>query len=70
VRRVRVSSSVIASVGYAVRDQILEIEFVSGRIYQYLDVERGTYEALMKASSKGTYFNDHIRDEYAFVRIA
>jgi hypothetical protein len=69
VRRVRVSSSVIASVGYAVRNQILEIEFVSGRIYQYLDVERETYEALLKAPSKGRYFNDHIRDDYACVRL-
>jgi hypothetical protein len=70
VRRVRVSSSVIASVGYAARKQVPEIEFVSGRIYQYLDVERETYEALLEAPSKGTFFNERIRDDYAYVRVA
>lgn len=70
MRRTRVSSSVIASTGYSARTRSLEIEFVSGRIYQYLDVDRGTYAALLAAPSKGTYFNAHIKDEYAFVRIA
>jgi hypothetical protein len=70
MRRKRVSSSVIAAVGYAARTETLEIEFVSGRIYQYLDVERETYSALMSAPSLGTYFNAHIKDEYAFVRLA
>jgi KTSC domain-containing protein len=69
MRRKPVSSSMIASVGYAARTRTLEIEFVSGRIYQYLDVERDTYDALLAAPSKGTYFNTHIKDEYAFVRV-
>ena len=60
----------IASVGYAARKRILEIEFVSGRVYQYLDVERAIHDALLKAPSLGTYFNAHIKDEYSFVRIA
>ena len=70
MRRKPVSSSMIASVGYAARKRILEIEFVSGRVYQYLDVERETYEALLKAPSLGTFFNEYVKDEYAFVRLA
>jgi hypothetical protein len=70
MRRKPVSSSVIASVGYAARKRVLEIEFLSGRIYQYFDVERATYDALLKAPSMGTFFNAHIKDEYSFVRVA
>jgi KTSC domain len=47
----------------------LEIELVSGCIYLYLDVDRRTYDALLAAPSKGTYFNAHIKDQYEFVRI-
>jgi len=70
MRRKPVSSSMIASIGYAARTRTLEIEFLSGRIYQYFDVERETYDSLLKAPSLGTYFNTHIRDEYLFVRLA
>jgi KTSC domain len=70
MRRKPVSSSMIASVGYAARSKLLEIEFLSGRIYQYFDVDRDTYEALLRAPSLGTFFNEHIKDEYAFVRMA
>ena len=68
MRRTRVSSSVIASIGYSARERSLEIEFVSGRIYQYLGVDRRTHDALLAAPSKGTYFNAHIKDKYQFVR--
>lgn len=69
MRRKRVSSSMIASIGYAARSRTLEIEFVSGRIYRYFDVERDTHDALLKAPSMGTFFNAHIKDEYSFVRL-
>jgi hypothetical protein len=69
MRRKPVSSSVIASVGYAARTRTLEIEFLSGRIYQYLDVDREKYDALLLAPSLGTFFNAHIRDDYLFVRV-
>jgi hypothetical protein len=70
MRRKPVSSSVIASVGYAARTRTLEIEFLSGRIYQYLEVRRAIHDALLKAPSLGTFFNACIRDEYECARIA
>jgi hypothetical protein len=60
----------IASVGYLARSRMLEIEFVSSSIYKYLDVEQETYDDFLAASSKGTFFNAHIKDEYSFVRVA
>ena len=47
-----VKSSNVASVGYNETQKIMEIEFHSGGIYQYLNVEKTTYLELMKASSK------------------
>jgi hypothetical protein len=49
---------------------MLEIEFVSGRIYRYLDVEQETHDDFLETPSKGTFFNAHIKDEYSFVRVA
>ena len=52
-----IDSSVIASMGYAAGQQILEIEFRSGDIYDYLDVPPEEYAAFRSADSKGTYLN-------------
>ena len=54
--------------GYVARRQILEIEFQSGAVYQYLDVPQKVHEELIGAKSKGQYFNREIRDDYEFVR--
>jgi hypothetical protein len=61
MRRRRVSSSMIASIGYLARSRMLEIEFVSGSIYRYLDVGQETYDDFLEARSKGTFFNAHIK---------
>lgn len=62
--RIRVDSSVIASAGYSPDERMLEVEFHSGRVYQYLGVPAEEYEALMTAGSMGRHFNRRIRDRY------
>ena len=57
------------SMGYEARSRILEIEFQSGAVYQYLEVPRKVHEELIGAESKGQYFNSEIRDDYEFVRV-
>ena len=57
------------SVGYESKSQILEIEFQSGEVYQYFDVPEMVHKELLRAESKGQYFNGEIREEYAFVRL-
>ena len=64
MQRDRVDSSVIATIGYSPDDCVLEVEFHSGRVYQYFDIPVEEYEKLMTASSIGRYFNRKIRDEY------
>ena len=67
MQRVRVESSVFASVGFEAGT--LEVEFVSGAVYRYLDVPAARYAELRWAESHGTYFNEHIKDNYEYVRV-
>lgn len=63
-------SSVIRSFDYDPADQRLEIEFVSGRRYSYLDVPEAVFDAMRRVASKGSFFNRRIRDHYPFVEHA
>jgi len=58
------------SVGYAAKSRILEIEFDSGAVYQYLGVPARIYEQLLAAESKGQYFNSEIRGVYPYVQVS
>jgi hypothetical protein len=65
-----IESALIRSVGYDPTDSILEIELLEGgRIYRYFDVPYSVAEELMSAESKGTYFNEHVKDMYAFEEV-
>ncbi len=66
MERHAVESSVIKSIGCSV---VLEVEFESGRVYQYFDVPIAVYLEFLTAESKGKYFNAHIRNEYPFQEI-
>jgi KTSC domain len=66
VKRRRVQSSVIRSVGYDAASSILEVEFVaSGDVYAYYDLPLSVYDELLSAESMGAYFNEYIKDLYA-----
>jgi hypothetical protein len=69
MRREAVESTTMRSVGYESKSKILEIEFQSGEVYQYLGVPKTVHGGLLRAKSKGQYFNGEIRDDYAFVRV-
>lgn len=62
--RKSVESSNIASIGYDAENEILEIEFNHGGVYQYFDVPENVYKELMNADSHGKYFNAYIKDNY------
>ena len=61
MKRTKVSSSNLASVGYNPVTKILEIEFLNGSVYQYYDVPQSVYDGLMKAESHGKFFYANIR---------
>lgn len=64
--RLLVNSTNIVSVGYDAAAKALEVEFQSGKVYQYLDVPEPIYQDLMTASSKGEFFHDNILKEFDF----
>lgn len=64
-----VQSSNLSSVGYDSENQILEIEFKKSGIYQYYKVPLNVYNGLMTASSHGEYFNDYIKNNFAYNKI-
>ncbi len=66
MERREVVSSVLQSAGHS---RVLEIQFESGRVYQYFNVPDSVYRGLIKADSKGKYFNTHIRNQYPYQEI-
>jgi hypothetical protein len=47
----------------------LLVVFQSGKKYVYSPVPQAIAEAMRRAYSKGEFFNEHIRDRFAFERI-
>jgi hypothetical protein len=64
MKRVQLASSMIASAGYDAPTRVLEIEFLSGAVYQYSDVSVDLYEALLNAPSHGRLFHTRIRNAF------
>jgi hypothetical protein len=69
MQRQAVESTTMRSVGYDEMAQVLEVEFQSGTVYQYLEIPPAIYKELLEAESKGRYFNSEIRDTYEFIRV-
>lgn len=69
MQRKQVQSSDITSIGYDVNLNILEIEFLSGGIYQYLSVPENIFYGIMSASSHGSYFHQFVKDKYGFKKV-
>src|ERR1700757_1377139 len=69
IPRQRVESSAIAGVGYSRRRHILEIQFVNGAIYRYLDVPTAVHRDLMSAESKTRFYDSDIRGHYRSVLV-
>jgi hypothetical protein len=61
---VRVNSSALQAVGYDPATRQMKIAFAQGNIYDFCGVPQRVHEALMRATSKGIYYNEHIKDRY------
>lgn len=69
MKRHRLSSSVIASVGYDDGTATLEVEFRSGEVYRYVDVDSDDADDLLEAVSAGAYLNEWIKPRYRYEHI-
>lgn len=64
-----VQSSMMTSVRYDNDARELQITFAGGKTYRYSNVPLEVYVGLLDAGSKGEYFNDNIKDAFAFAEI-
>ena len=69
MRRDKVSSTAVAEIGYDDRSRTLEVLFAGGTLYQYFDVPRQEFEALMGAASYGHYLSSQIKGRYRYARV-
>ena len=50
----------------AYKNEVLYVEFNDGAQWQYIGVPDHVYNDLISAESKGTYFNQNIRNNYSY----
>jgi hypothetical protein len=54
---------------YQEPELVLEVEFCDGAIHRYFRVPERTFQELLRADSKGRFFNLHIRKTFPSQRI-
>jgi len=65
-RPLPVHSRLLATMAYDHNQAVLQLEFCDGTVYQYFQVPRQTYQDLLQADSKGTYFNRYVRNVFRY----
>jgi|TARA_B110000967_G_C18340792_1_gene296558 hypothetical protein len=59
-----VESSMINKYVYNFATKTLKVEFNSGALYEYKNVESETYDELTKSESTGKFFNEKIKNNF------
>ncbi|MEO8314266.1 MAG: KTSC domain-containing protein [Pseudomonadota bacterium] len=62
-------STVIRTFSYDVNSRRLIVEFLSGRRYAYFNVPPDVYADMRSARSRGSCFNQKVRDQFSFSRL-
>jgi hypothetical protein len=65
----KVESRALDRVEYDAHSRTLFVRFTSGEWYAYLEVAPQTYARLAAARSKGRFFQDTVRDRYAYQKL-
>lgn len=66
MERSPLASRTVLSAGYDAERQVLELEFSSGRLYQFDGVPPATYQWLVRTSSKGSFVARMINGRYPY----
>jgi hypothetical protein len=61
-----VESITLATVAYDDARELLQLEFRSRAIYRYFGVPAAVHAALLRAPSKGSYFNRAVRGRFPY----
>ena len=64
-----VDSTTLATVAYDEQRGLLRLEFCSRAVYVYFGVPAIVHLTLLKAPSKGSYFNQAIRGRFPYQRV-
>ncbi len=64
------NSSIIVSVTYDLLMNNLLITFKNSNIYEYVNVPKEEYDALIAAESVGKHFAQFIKNKYEWIRVA
>jgi hypothetical protein len=59
-------STIISAVGYNDSTNTLRVILINGRMYDYKAVPLAVANRLITAPSKGSFFNDRIRNTYIY----
>lgn len=62
-------SNNVAQFGYDYATKTLAVQFKSGGIYHYFDVEPSKFDGLKTCESVTSYLNQHIKRNHRFERI-
>nr|DAI57245.1 MAG TPA: KTSC domain [Caudoviricetes sp.] len=65
--RIPVVSTNVASVGY--EDQVLEVQFLNGSVYQYYNVPESIYQHLISYPHPGTFLAHAVKGRYRYQRV-
>jgi hypothetical protein len=65
MQRAKLESRAVISAGYDPDTRILELEFSSGRVYQYAEVSESLYNWLQRTPGKGAFVSRMINGRYA-----
>jgi hypothetical protein len=61
MEKLAVQSTAISAVGHT---RVLEVQFTSGKVYQFFGVPEDLYIEFLNSGSKGQFFNQKIRGKY------
>ena len=64
MQMISVRSSAMLAVGYDPARRHMRITFSQGNTYDFCGVPQHVFDGLLQAPSKGSYYNDHIKDRY------
>jgi KTSC domain len=66
---IAIESTTIQRVAYEASQSTLLMDFCDGSTYSYMGVPPVVFEDLLASASKGTFFNQRIRDHYGYARL-
>ena len=68
-RRPIEDSTNIQSVGFDEKAELLEVQFKNLKVYQYKQVPKSLYDAMLQAKSKGSFLRNYVIPHYTAVKV-